>query len=225
VEANQLFQQGKYVEARDRYESIVRNGYVSGELFYNLGNTYYKTGNIGRAILNYERAQRHIPGDDDLRHNLQLANLVITDKIESTPRLFIWDAWDTLKGMMSVDTLTWLVYGVYLVLLGLVATFFFSTSYGLKRFALLSCIAVGTLLVFTAVLLAARIDDVTRTDAAIVLVDITTLKNSPDANSTDAFVLHAGVKVTITDSVNEWMKVRLADGKVAWMEKASAEVI
>ena len=96
-QANLLYQQNKFGEARDAYEAIVHEGFVSGELYYNLGNAYYKTGDLGKAILNFERALRFMPNDDDLKHNLQLANLMIVDRIEPTPRLFLWDDWDGVK--------------------------------------------------------------------------------------------------------------------------------
>ena len=101
-QGNALYQQGKFAEAAGVYEAILKSGSVSGELLFNLGNAYYKTGNMGKAILQYERALRLMPGDDDLRHNLQLANLLIVDRIEATPRLFLWDWWEGLKHALSL---------------------------------------------------------------------------------------------------------------------------
>jgi hypothetical protein len=85
----------------------------------------------------------------------------------------------------------------------------------------------GALVVFLFFLLVlvARIGDVTRTDEAVVMAQIVTVKNSPDPKSSDAFVLHGGVKVRLIDRVGSWSKVRLADGKVGWLEAASVEVI
>ncbi|MEK9136098.1 MAG: tetratricopeptide repeat protein [Bacteroidota bacterium] len=224
-QANHLYQQNKFAEARVAYESVVRNGFVSGELYYNLGNAYYKTGDVGKAILNYERALRLVPNDDDLKHNLQLANLMLTDKIEATPRLFVWDYWDSIKAAFSLNALTWISYGVFVLLIGSICVVVLARTYQLRRLGLFGgSISTVALLLFV-VLLVGKIGEVNRTDAAVVTAKITTVKNSPDAKSTDAFVLHSGVKVTITDSVNEWVKIRLADGKVGWMEKSDAEVI
>lgn len=224
-QANLLYQQNKFVEARDAYAAIIRQGYVSGDLYYNLGNACYKTGDLGKAILNFERALRLMPNDDDLKHNLQLANLMIADKIEPTPRLFLWDYWDGIKGAFSLTVLTWTCYGLFAVLIALLCTGILARTYRTRRFALLGGSIDSIVLIFLVVVLAGKIGDVNRTDAAVVVAKITTVRNSPDPQSSDAFVLHSGVKVTITDRVNDWFEIRLADGKVGWMEKSAAEVI
>lgn len=224
-QANLLYQQNKFGEARDAYEAIVHEGFVSGELYYNLGNAYYKTGDLGKAILNFERALRFMPNDDDLKHNLQLANLMIVDRIEPTPRLFLWDDWDGVKSAFSLRTLTWMCYGVFVLLMALISLGILSRTYRLRRFVLLSGSTAAAVLILLVVILIGKIGDATRTNGAVVTAKITTVKNSPDEKSSDAFVLHSGVKLTITDSVNDWFKVRLADGKVGWMEKNAAEII
>ncbi len=224
-EANGLYQRGKIPEARDLYQAIVQEGYVGGALYYNLGNAYYRTGDIGRAILNYERALRLNPTDDDVQHNLALANLRITDRIEPIPRLFVWDYWDGVKHRFSLGGATWAGYGVYLLLLGSVAGVLLARSYRVRKAAFAASVVSGLLLVFFLTLFLAKVADTGRTDEAVVIAPITTVKNSPDMRSSDAFVLHAGVKLWILDGVNEWLKVRLADGKVGWMEKSATEVI
>ncbi len=224
-QANRLYQQGKYVEARDAYESIVHQGLVSGELYYNLGNAYYKTGDLGKAILNFERALRFMPNDDDLKHNLQLANLMIVDRIEATPRLFLWDYWDGIKGAFSLNAVTWMCYGVFVLLIALICMGILARTYRVRRFAVFSGSTAAVVFILLIVLLFGKIGDATRVNAAVVTARITTVKNSPDPKSSDAFVLHSGVKLTITDSVNDWFEIRLADGKVGWMEKGAAEII
>ena len=224
-QANRLYQEGKINEAREEYESILSNGYVSGELYYNLGNAYYKNADFAHAILNYERALRLMPNDDDLRHNLQLANLMITDKIEPTPRLFVWDYWDDVKNAFSLQSITWTTYGAFLLVVVSLGMIVLARTYSLRKVGVMS--SAGTLLVFALLLVvfSAKISDAGKNDEAIVLAPITAIKNSPDPKSSDAFVLHAGVKVQINDRVNDWFKIRLADGKVGWMENGAAEVI
>jgi tetratricopeptide (TPR) repeat protein len=224
-EANRLYQEKKFSAARDAYESLLHNGYASGDLYYNLGNAYYKLGNTAKAILNYERGLRVVPNDEDLRHNLNLANLMVANKIEPTPQLFIWDYWGSVKAAFSVESIIWITYGAFVLVIGSLSMVVLSRSYQGKKVAITG--GAGSALVFIVLLSVclAKIADLNRADLAVVTNDIITIKNSPDAKSSDAFVLHSGVKVQITDRVNDWIKIRLADGKVGWMEETSAERI
>jgi tetratricopeptide (TPR) repeat protein len=224
-DGNRLYQEKRFSEARDAYESLLNNGYASGDLYYNLGNAHYKLGDIAQAILNYERAMRLKPNDEDLRHNLTLANLMLADKIEPTPRLFVWDYWDGVKGAFSVESVIWMTYGVFVLCIGSFCIVVISRSHQTQKTAMVG--GTGTALVFVVLLLVclARISDLGRDDIAVVTQDIITIKNSPDVKSSDAFILHSGVKVQVTDRVGGWIKIQLADGKVGWMKNGGAERI
>ena len=224
ADANQLYQQGKFPEARASYERILSSGYAAGELSYNLGNACYKEGDIPHAILNYERALRRISGDDDVRHNLQIANLMIIDKIEPTPRIFIWEYWDGVKNWFTMTGVTLVVYAWFVLFAASLAVVALARTYALRKIAFLTAAGTFVVLFFTVVLFDKK-SDLVRSDLAIVVSQIVTVKNSPDPMSSDAFVLHGGVKVQITDRFTTWMKIRLADGKVGWMDGGAAEVI
>ncbi len=224
-EGNQAYQKGDLAKATELYESILHNGYVNSDLYYNLGNAYYKQGNIARAILNYERAARLTPGDDDLRHNLQLANQMITDRIDPTPRLFVWDWWTSIKNWLPFETLTWLLFVAVTLVATSISLVIAGRSYRMRRIALLSALVEGLLLLLVGAIFAGRYSDVHRADEAIVVTAVVNVKNSPDARSSDAFVIHAGLKVQLTDYLGNWTKVRLADGKVGWLEGKDLEAI
>jgi len=224
-QGNMLYQQGSLDEARKAYELLLGQGYVSGELYYNLGNVYYRTGNIARGILFYERAARLIPQDEDLQHNLTLANLRITDRIEPTPRLFIWDWWDGLKNALSLQGLTWLMFFSYLVVIAFVALLLLGGSYTVRRVGLIGSSVTGVLFLLVLAVFIGRLADLGATDEAILMTPVATVKNSPDPKSSDAFVLHSGVKVRVIDRVSEWVNIRLADGKQGWLERSSIEGI
>jgi tetratricopeptide (TPR) repeat protein len=225
VQANLAYQQGRVEEAKTTYEQIVRLGYDSGELFYNLGNAYYRTGNIPRAVLNYERAARIMPNDDDLRHNLRLASLMAVDRIEPAPRLFLWDWWDGVKSWFSITSAGVVMLLLFALTCGALAVVLLARTYALRRIAALVVIVIGFFFLFSVIVVAGKTFDLGRDDEAVVLAQIATVKNSPDEKGTDAFVLHGGVKVTIIDRLNTWMKIRLADGKVGWMASSAAETI
>lgn len=222
---NTLYQQGKYAEAAAAYKTVLAGGFSSSDLYFNLGNAYYKQGEMGKAILSYERALRRSPGDDDLLHNLQLANMQIVDNIDPAPRLFIWDLWDGIKQAFSLAGITWVAYLLLLMVLGALTVVILARSYALRKVGVIAATAASVFLLFAALVLVDKVADSERTDEAIVVVSIVTVKNSPDVQSSDAFVLHAGVKVRITDAINEWIRIRLPDGKVGWVEQGAIEVI
>ncbi|MBI3358088.1 MAG: tetratricopeptide repeat protein [Nitrospirae bacterium] len=224
-QGNKLYQQGKFAEARDAYDVLLREGFVSGDLYYNLGNTYYKTSNMAKAIVSYERGLRLTPKDEDLAYNLHLANLMITDKIEPVPHLLIWDYWDSARNAFSARVLFWITYAFFTLTVLLLILFILARSYKTRKLALVGsgcCALLFALFLFVCV---TRISELRRDDMAILMGDIVILKNAPDVKSTDAFVLHSGVKVQIIDKVGNWIKIRIADGKVGWMQAEAAEII
>ena len=122
-QANQLYLQAKYPDAVAQYQKIVQSGFESGELYFNLGNAYYKSGNIQKAILNYERARQLLPRDEDVQFNLQLANLQVVDKIDAVPRLFVYRWADSMLALFSLSTMGWIVYSFFILTLAAFAFF------------------------------------------------------------------------------------------------------
>ena len=103
--ANEMYAQGKYQDAAIVYENILKQGYESAELYFNLGNAYYKQNVIATAILNYEKALQLSPNDDDIKYNLELANRFVVDKIEVLPVFFITGWIKNLKNIFSSNNL------------------------------------------------------------------------------------------------------------------------
>ena len=226
LEGNAFYQQGKLEDALKRYETILDRGFVSGELFYNIGNVHYRSGHIAEAILFYERARRRMPQDEDLRHNLQMANLLITDRIEPTPRLFLWDVWEDVKSAFSPS-------GHHLDHVPsptcsprrASGRFCLSAPSGMKRLTLLHTALVDNGHGVCTRCRSGKAFGSHRTDEAIIMGNVVTVKNSPDERSSDAFVLHSGTKVRMMDQVSDWIEIRLADGKVGWIDRSSVEII
>jgi tetratricopeptide (TPR) repeat protein len=216
-QANQLYRSGEYEKATQAYEQVLSNGYEHAALYYNLGNSYFKQKNYPSAILNYERAKRLAPHDEELDHNIRLANLHVVDKIEPVPQLFLIEWWRASVNYLSTDG--WALVGIVL----LWATVLFGSLLLLIRSDILRrlCLLLAVLLFIASVLSFVGVIQRNALDAeeyAIVFSPSVSVKSAPDAQSTDLFVIHEGVKAQVLDTVGEWKKIKLADGKVGWMQ-------
>jgi tetratricopeptide (TPR) repeat protein len=224
-QGNQFYRSGEYQKAIQMYEQLLQNGYESPALYYNLGNVYFKIQRFPNAILQYERAKRLSPDDEDVLHNLRLCNLRVIDKIEPVPQLFFIGWWKAFIDLFSSDG--WAVMAIISLWFTSVAgtVFIVGRTMVLRRIAfLISAIGIAAcVLGFLGTYERSHIEQ--NTKSAIVFAASVPVKSAPDAQSTDLFVLHEGVKVEFLDAVGEWRKIRLADGKVGWLTNESIEVI
>lgn len=225
ADANKLYLEQKYDAAVLKYESIIKNGYESGEIYFNLGNAYYKSGKIQQAILNYERAKRFMPNDEDLRFNLQLANIQLIDKVESIPQLFIYEWMDSLLTIFSLETMETMMYVLFLLTLIAFSLFLFARSYEEKRYTMFAGSLCAFLLLIGVINYSVQSYREANTEYAIVMADVANIKSAPDKSGNDLFVIHRGLKVQVLDNVNKWHKIRLADGKVGWIPEQQIEII
>jgi tetratricopeptide (TPR) repeat protein len=224
-EANHLYLEQKYDSAIVRYESILHNGYESGGLYFNMGNAYYKLGKIQNAILNYERAKKILPRDEDIQFNLQLANLQVTDKVDAVPELFVYRWMDAVLTLFSPAVMIWILYVLFLVTLGAFALYILAHYYVYKRYALWLGIVCLLLLILGITNFLIRSYREENTKYAIVMADVANIKAAPDSKGNDVFVIHRGLKIQVLDAVNNWRKIRLADGKIGWIQENDAESI
>ncbi len=224
-QANQLYLQAKYPDAITQYEKIVQSGFESGELYFNMGNAYYKSGSIQKAILNYERARQFLPRDEDVQFNLQLANLQVIDKIDAVPRLFVYRWADSMLALFSLSTMGWIVYSFFILTLAAFAIFLYARTYTQKRLSMFVGLVFSTALILTMIGYGVQAYKESNTEFAIVMSDVANIKAAPDSKGNDLFVLHKGLRVQVLDSVNHWCKIRLADGKVGWIPEDDCESI
>jgi len=226
TQGNQAFLKGDYKLAATTYEEVLKSLQVkSPELYYNLGNCYFKLTDFPNAILNYERALKLNPHDEDVRFNLRLANQRIEDKIEPVPELFYYRWFKWLRGIMTSGA--WAVWA--LVFIGL-------ATLGIYLFVLGERVLHKAIGFYAAILLSgmgllcffmgwSRYNATYAQNEAIVFSGSVSVKSAPVENSTGLFLLHSGSKVKIYDTLDAWVKVRTFDGNEGWILKSDIEII
>lgn len=226
--ANQAYADGNYEEAIIGYENLLQSSEVAGaaraEALYNLGNSYFKTGENARAILAYERCLRLVPGHQDAKFNLQFAESRIIDNIEDHHQFFLLQWAQAIRGWLSEQT--WLLWSIVLFVLCLT---------GLFVFAFMRKTAVRKTAFYTSVLamvlsiiamwagLSLHHRDMAK-EEAIIVQGVVNAKSSPDKSGTDLFVLHEGTKVRIGDTVGEWCEIHVGDN-IGWIREGALERI
>ena len=226
AEADALYEQEKYTEAASAYEALLKTEGVAAEIYYNLGNCYYKLDEIPLAVLNYERAFLLDPGDGDIRANLALARGKTIDKVVPPSEMFFVTWWRDLTHCMSIDN--WTILGIVAFILMLVGVliYIFMSQLTARKVGVYGAMALlGVAVISNLAAVSQHLDQTHRT-TAIILSPAVTVKSSPSNTSTDLFLIHEGSKVEILDaSMAEWMEVKFEEGKQGWIPANSLEVI
>ncbi len=224
-EANDAYQSENFEQAIVLYDSIIDMGFESAALYYNLGNSYYKTGSVGPAILNYERALKLNPSHKDAAFNLRLANLKVVDNIESIPDLLL-KRWG--KGLLNSRTSgQWGIVAIVFFWITLFAAglLLYSNQTWVKRLAFIGGVATLILAISSLSLAISKRDMETGNEQGIIFSPNAYVKSAPDSESTDLFILHEGVKVNVLEENIGWMRIQLSDGKEGWIPSRSLERI
>jgi len=223
--AEELYRSGDYTAAISMYEQVIEQGWTSGEIYYNLGNCYYKKVQYGQAILQYERAKRLMGNNPDLVDNLKLANLHIYDRIEPLPRLFIIKAFFTTAELLTVRSWARLfIVTEWLLLLTLIGLYTISKP-NFRVILGWSFIILLTLSICSGSFFLQQKISKDNLIEGIVLVENVEVRSAPESGSTEIFTLHEGVKITILREVSGWAEVQLLDGKQGWIPLEVFETI
>ncbi len=223
--ANQQYQDEQFQEAIKSYKEILNRGYISDALYYNLGNAYFRTGQLGRSILCYEKGLKISPGDEDLNYNLSIVKARTVDRIEEVPKLFIVEWWESLITSISITAWSIIVVLIFVMFLISLALYFTSKTGRMQRFGFLSGSINFAVLILAIILLVASVDREMSTDFGILTETEIAAKQQPGEKSDDVFVVHEGLKFQVEDEVNDWSKIRLSDGKIGWLPNYSFEII
>ena len=225
AEADSAYVAGNYQQAITLYESILSEG-KSAELYYNLGNAYYRQENITKAVLNYERALLLSPGDADIRFNLQMAQSKTIDKVVPESEMFFVTWYRSLLNMASVDGWARMALCSLALAIILALVYLFSDPVWLRKIGFFGAIVLLVCFVLGNVFAWQQRSEAFNRKGAIVIQSAVTVKSTPAKDGTDLFILHEGTKVRVTDgSMREWKEIRVPDGKVGWVESSQIEMI
>lgn len=215
--ANALFTAGEYQKAIDAYEQILLSGQESAKLYFNLGNAYYKAGNMNNAILNYERAKILAPGDEDIDFNLKVANQFVVTRIEELPKPFFTRTWNKLTNLFSTDKWASASLISFLLFLTLLGLYLFGKNINVRRIAFWMGVLMLVISFFSYGFAAKQKKLITNRNMAIVFCPRVTVKSSPSQSGTDLFLIYEGLKVEITQKIEKWNEIKLADGNKGWL--------
>lgn len=218
--ANVYYEQAKYDEAIKQYNSILESGLESGNLYYNLGNCYFKKGELGQAILNYEKARRLIPLDKDLESNYEYAISQIQAQAISTKMSLPLRILNNIFEKLTIDGLTILLGALFILILASILTAFFFNPF--KRNALILTVFLGLLLITGFAGLREKIALLNK--ESIITAPQADAKFEPMDKATTYFTLYEGMKVKIISTQDTWHKVKRPDTKTGWIPASTAAI-
>ena len=225
-EGNRLYQDGDFQGALAGYLRLVEAGFESGEVYYNIGNTYFKLGDLAQSILYYERARRLLPGDEDVQANLDLARSLTVDEIEPLPRFWLFSAADWWVNLLPRTLLITVVAASYLVGTGVALLLILKRGAPPAVWGQRIALAAGVVFLVFGLNLAVREFEVGRAQEAVVFQPQVDVMSAPlDDETLTVFTVHEGTKVRIDRLSEEWAEVMLEDGRVGWVPVRALETI
>ena len=219
------YDSAQYQRSIDAYEQIATQYGVNPELFYNLGNAYYKQKNYPKAILNYERCLLYDPSNVDARENVELARLQCVDKIEAIEPMFFVTWSNGIRDSFSCDTWGTLAIIFFLLFIAGCGTYFFSHRTSRRKLGFYSALLAIILSLVCIHYAGAQRDHIQQRDYAIVMTPSVIVRASPAESGTQLFTIHEGLKVRIRSTLSGWSEIELTDGQVGWMPSDGLEVI
>ncbi len=224
--ADNEYLKGNYQQAIKDYEDILKGGKVNADIYYNLGNAYYRMDNITHAVLNYERALQLSPGDKDIRFNLQMARSKTIDKIAPESEMFFVTWYRSLVSFTSVDGWAYTSLVCLIASLVLLLLYLFASPVALRKLGFYGGMVTVVLFLLSTLSAFQQKIQFDNRCGAIVIAPSVTVKSTPQQAGKDVFTIHEGTKVTITDNtMHDWRGIKLDDGREGWIQTSRIEII
>lgn len=224
-EANQLYIEGKYQEAVEKYEELLAEGKKSENLYYNLANSYYKTSRLGKSILFYEKTLKINPENKKARHNLQLANTKIEDALETLPELFFVSWWKKLLHLFSMSTWAWIAITFSWFSVIAFAFYLFVKKQLFKKSAFIKSFILGFIAILSMLIAGISSGKIFKTEEVILVAKTSYGKDAPNQKAANQELFHEGTKLLVKDKVADFYKVETSEGNTVWVNKSDFLII
>ena len=224
-QGNQLYNDGKYAEAIDKYKAILETDNHSAELYFNLANAHYKLSHVAPSIYYYEKALKLSPKDQDVKNNLAFANNMTIDDIEVVPNAGFSKLIRNITDIMSFDSWAKLAVASVILFVLIFLFYYFTYSTFKKRLAFITSNLFLFLAAFSVAIAFHNYNLSKKDKPAIIFAQETVIKSEPNNRSQELFRLHEGTKVQIIDTINQWKEIKLTDGKTGWIENEDIKAL
>ena len=223
--ANEAYNIGKYEVAINSYESILKSGEESAELYYNLANAHYKLNHIAPSIYNYEKALLLDPSDKTIENNLEFANNMVIDDIKEVPKAGLSNMITGAIGSISFNSWAWAAVIFASIFAVLFLLYYFSIASKWKRVFFTTAILSLSISLLSLIFAFIAIDAVKNNSFAIVFSEEISVRNEPNMRGSELFLLHEGTKVEILNTFQDWVQLELANGSTGWTNKSSLKFL
>jgi len=217
--ANKAYNNLDYSSAIILYDSILNIGLESSELYYNLANCHYKTQNWANAIWHYEKSLK-IQRNNKTIQNLQLTKLKIIDQIEEIPQLFYNKWWYSFISIFN--TFSWQLISILIIWLALTINIINQFTNYKKRHFLSVLYSLALISIFANY--SSYQKNITKKEAIIFTSSIV-VNSAPSSSSTNLFTLHAGSKIEISDTIGEWVNIKITNGSSGWIKESDCKIL
>ncbi len=225
AQGNADYQKGNFAAAEQRYRQLLDSGVDSGALCYNLGNSCFKQKKLGEAIYYWEKAAQKLPGDTDIRENLELANLMVVDRVEVPPDPLPVRVFLRAQGLLTVNQAAWAVLALFVAANLLFSLYLIARNPGLCFRALIGSLMTASLFLLAGCSLTWRIYDRSRRVEGIVVEQKADVRSGPGTDNITVFTVHEGITVRVRGEAAGWYQVSLPNGWNGWMQAEAVRIL
>jgi tetratricopeptide (TPR) repeat protein len=223
--ANKLYQDGRYEDAILAYESVINSGYESATLYYNLGNSYFRSNKLGNARLYYEKALKLNPDDEDAQANIQYLEGLLSDRFEEVPIIFYKKWINSIYISLSSNQWAYISMILFVISILSVSVYLLLRNTLLRKTGFYSGLLFLLLSILSLTASWKQYQQIKKPDSAVVIDLSVNVKSAPRETGTGLFVLHEGAKVWLEDKTSGWQEIRLSDGRKGWLPVESIQSI